>query len=131
MSPLDPRERDLVKCEDMRIHAERARKFMGTRSLEEFLSDEMLQAAVIRCVEVVGEAARQVSEDTRRRATGIPWAQIVGMRNILAHDYGAVDLERVYSVVMEEMRELLEHINKLTLSLEQEVGWQEGDDNDE
>ena len=82
MSPLDPRERDLVKCEDMRIHAERARKFMGTRSLEEFLSDEMLQAAVIRCVEVVGEAARQVSEDTRRRATGIPWAQIVGMRNI-------------------------------------------------
>ncbi len=131
MSPLDPRERDLVKCEDMRIHAERARKFMGTRSLEEFLSDEMLQAAVIRCVEVVGEAARQVSEDTRRRATGIPWAQIVGMRNILAHDYGAVDLERVYSVVMEEMRELLEHINKLILSLEQEVGWQEGDDNDE
>ena len=131
MSPLDPRERDLVKCEDMRIHAERARKFMGTRSLEEFLSDEMLQAAVIRCVEVVGEAARQVSEDTRRRATGIPWAQIVGMRNILAHDYGAVDLERVYSVVMEEMTELLEHINKLISSLEQEVGWQEGDDNDE
>ena len=103
MSPLDPRERDLVKCEDICIHAERARKFMGTRSLEEFLSDEMLQAAVIRCLEVVGEAARQVSEDTRRRATGIPWAQIVGMRNILAHDYGALDLVRVYSVVMEEM----------------------------
>jgi len=128
MSPLDPRERDLVKCEDMRIHAERARKFMGTRSLEEFLSDEMLQAAVIRCVEVVGEAARQVSEDTRRRATGIPWAQIVGMRNILAHDYGAVDLERVYSVVMEEMAELLEHVNKLISSLEQEVGWREDGD---
>ena len=50
MSPLDPLERDLVKCEDMRIHAERARKFMGTCSLEEFLSDDMVQAAVIRCV---------------------------------------------------------------------------------
>ncbi|HEY81641.1 MAG TPA: DUF86 domain-containing protein [Caldilineae bacterium] len=128
MSPLDPRERDLVKCEDMRIHAERARKFMGTRSLQEFLSDEMLQAAVIRCVEVVGEAARQVSEDTRRRVPGIPWAQIVGMRNILAHDYGAVDLERVYSVVTEEMTELLEHVNELISSLEQEVGWREGGD---
>jgi len=128
MSPLDPRERDLVKCEDMRIHAERARRFMGTRSLEEFLSDEMLQAAVIRCVEVVGEAARQVSEDTRRRATEIPWTQIVGMRNILAHDYGALDLERVYSVVMKEMTELLEHINKLISSLEQEVGWREEGD---
>ena len=128
MSPLDRRERDLVKCEDMRIHAERARRFMGARSLEEFLSDEMLQAAVIRCVEVVGEAARQVSEDTRRRATGIPWAQIVGMGNILAHDYGAVDLERVYSVVVGEMTELLEHISKLISSLEEEVGWQEEGD---
>lgn len=129
MSPLDPRERNLVKCEDMRIHAERARKFMGTRSLEEFLSDEMLQAAVIRCVEVVGEAARQVSEDTRRRAPGIPWSQIVGMRNILVHDYGAVDLERVYSVVVKEITALLKHVNALISLLEKEVGWrEEGDD---
>ncbi len=50
------------------------------------------------------------------------------MRNILAHDYGALDLERVYSVVMEEMAELLEHINKLISSLEQEVGWREEGD---
>ena len=128
MSPLDPRERDLVKCEDMRIHAERARRYMGTRSLEEFLSDDMVQAAVIRCVEVVGEAARQVSEDARRRAPGIPWAQIVGMRNILAHDYGAVDLERVYTVVTEDLEELLEHVNELISSLEKELDWREGGD---
>jgi uncharacterized protein with HEPN domain len=112
----------------MRIHAERARKYMGTRSLEEFLSDDMVQAAVIRCVEVVGEAARQVSEDARRRAPGIPWAQTVGMRNILAHDYGAVDLERVYSVVTEDLPELLEHINKLISSLEKELDWREDGD---
>lgn len=57
MSALDPRERDLVKCEDMRIHAERAREFLGRRSLDQFLDDDLIQAAVIRCVEVVGEAA--------------------------------------------------------------------------
>ena len=72
MSALDSRERDLVKCEDMRIYAERARQFLGSRSLEEFLTDEMAQAAVIRCVEVIGEAARLVSEDSRRRAPDIP-----------------------------------------------------------
>ena len=72
MSALDPRQRDLVKCEDMRIHAERARQFLGARSLDEFLADVMVQDAVIRCVEVIGEAARLVSEDTRRRAPGIP-----------------------------------------------------------
>ena len=76
MSGPDPRERDLVKCEDMRIHAERAREFLGSRSLEELLADKMVQDAVIRCVEVVGEAARLVSEETRQRAPGIPWSLI-------------------------------------------------------
>jgi len=54
MSPLDRQARDLVKCEDMRIHAELAGKFMGPRSLNEFLADQMVQAAVTRCVEVIG-----------------------------------------------------------------------------
>lgn len=39
MSPLDPRQRDLVKCEDMRIYAERAREFLGSRSFEDFQND--------------------------------------------------------------------------------------------
>jgi len=49
MSALDPRERDLVKCEDMRIHAERACEFLGERTLDEFLGDQLIQAAVIQC----------------------------------------------------------------------------------
>ena len=102
MSAADPRERDLVKCEDMRIHAERAVEFLGSRSRAEFLADKMRQDAVIRCVEVVGEAARLVSEDTRRRAPEIPWALVTGMRHVLAHDYGAVDIEKVYDVVSED-----------------------------
>ena len=63
--PRDPRQRDLVKCEDMRLHAKRARRFLGSHTLDEFLADELIQAAVVRCVEVVGEAARL-------RAPGIP-----------------------------------------------------------
>ncbi len=130
MGPLDPRVRDLVKCEDMRIHAERARKFLGSLTLTEFLADELVQAAVTRCVEVIGEAARQVSDETRQRARGIPWSLIIGMRNLLAHDYGAVDLNRVHSVVTDHLPELIEHVGSLISSLEGEVGWQE-DENDE
>jgi len=122
---LDPRERDLVKCEDMRIHAQRARRFLASRSLEEFLADEMAQDAVIRCVEVVGEAARLVSQDTRKRSTGIPWALVVGMRNVLAHEYGTVDLEKVYDVVTHDLPELLTQIPELIAELEKEVGWQD------
>lgn len=61
MSALpDPRQRDLVKCEDMRLHAERARRFLGSRSLDEFLADDLVQSAVVRCVEVIGEAGSQI-----------------------------------------------------------------------
>jgi uncharacterized protein with HEPN domain len=123
MNTPDLRERDLTKCEDMRLHAERALRFLGGRSLADFQSDELLQAAIIRCVEVIGEAARLVSEDTRQRAPGIPWALIVGMRNILAHDYTAVDLEKVYSVATQHLPTLLAQLAVLIPELERVVGW--------
>jgi len=128
MGNLDPRERDLVKCEDMRLHAERARQFLASRSLDKFLGDEMAQAAVVRCIEVIGEAARLVSEDTRRRAPEIPWSLITGMRHVLAHEYGAVDLERVYGVVTEQVPRLLAHLGALIASLEKNVGWSDEDE---
>jgi len=128
MSALDSRERDLVKCEDMRLYAQRAKEFLGSRSQDEFLADEMVQAAVVRCIEVIGEAARLVSEDTRRRAPETPWPLITGMRHVLAHDYGTVDLERVYRVVTEQLPELLTHLRTLIANLEQEVGWSKDDE---
>ena len=122
MSALDPRQRDLVKCEDMRIWAERARTFLASCSLEEFRADPMLQAAVVRCVEVIGEAARLVSEDTRRRAPEIPWPLVTGMRNVLAHDYGAVDLEKVYEVVTVHVPDLLAQLGTLIPALATDGG---------
>lgn len=126
MSTIDPRERDLVKCEDMRIHAERAVQYLGNRALADFLADSMLQSAIIRCVEVIGEAARLVSEDTRRRAPQIPWSLMVGMRHVLAHDYGAVDPDKVYAVVARRLPELLKQLAPLIAALEKDVGWTEG-----
>ncbi len=122
MSP-DSRERDLVKCEDMRIYSERAVQYMGSSSLDEFLANDMAQSAIVRCIEVIGEAARLVSDDTRRLAPEIPWTLIVGMRHILAHDYGAVNLDKVYEVVKERLPELLKHLNRLIATLERETQW--------
>lgn len=123
MSRPNPRERDLVKCEDMRLHAERAQQYLGERSLDEFLRDDLIQAAVIRCVEVIGEAARLVSEDTRKRASEIPWTQITGMRHVLAHEYGTVVLDKVYEVVKNHLPVLLTELLPLIESLERDVGW--------
>jgi len=87
------------------------------------LSDELVQDAVIRCVEVIGEAARHVSETTRSRVSSVPWAEIVGMRNLLVHDYGGVDLEQVYDTVMGSIPTLIADLSKLIATLEAEVGW--------
>ena len=123
----DPRERDLVKCEDMRIYAGRAIDYLGSRSLEQFLANDMVQSAVVRCVEVIGEAARLVSDDTRQRAPEIPWPLIVGMRHILAHDYGTVNLDKVYEVVKARLPELLKYLQVLLPQLEQDTRWSDGD----
>lgn len=130
MNARDPRERDLVKCEDMRIHAKRAREFVGNRTLAEFLEDELVQAAIIRCIEVIGEAARLVSEETRTRAPEIPWTLITGMRNVLAHEYGTVLLDKVYEVVTDHLPALLDRLAPLIAQLEQDVGWQANGDNE-
>jgi uncharacterized protein with HEPN domain len=127
MSP-DFRERDLVKCEDMRLYAERARLFLGARTLDQFCQDEMVQAAVVRCIEVIGEAARLVSMETRRHSPQVPWALIVGMRHVLAHDYGAVDLPTIFSVVVDQIPDLIRELAALISLLESETGWRDDAD---
>ncbi|MBM3286359.1 MAG: DUF86 domain-containing protein [Candidatus Eisenbacteria bacterium] len=124
MNKPDPLARDLVKCEDMRLNAERARRHLGSRTLSAFLSDALVQDAVIRCVEVIGEAARQVSGSSRQRAPAVPWTLIIGMRNILVHDYGEVDLEQVYRVAREHLPNLLSQLGDLIAELERDTGWQ-------
>ena len=124
MSP-DPLERDLIKCEDMRLYAERAVQYLGRRSLEEFPADDLVQSAVVRCVEVIGEAARLVSDGTRQRAPEIPWQPIIGTRHILAHNYGAVNLDKVYAVVKEHLPELVKNLKRLIARLEDETHWRD------
>ena len=65
-----------------------------------FLADRMRQDAVIRKLEIVGEAVKRISEATRARRPEIPWKQIAGMRDRLTHDYFGVDLGLVWRVVV-------------------------------
>lgn len=123
MNARNPLERDLVKCEDMRIHAENARKFLADRTLEDFYRDEMAQAAIIRCIAVIGEAARLVSDTSRSRTPEIPWSLIIGMRNVLIHDYGTIDIDKIFEVVTSFLPSLLDSLIRLISELEREVNW--------
>lgn len=69
--------------------------------------DVMLRHALVRCVEIVGEAAARVADETRGRVPGLPWPRIVGMRHILAHAYYKVDLDAVWRVVGEHIPQMV------------------------
>jgi uncharacterized protein with HEPN domain len=71
-------------------------EFMGDLSFERFIKDTKVIRAVTMDFIVIGEAAKHVPADARKRYPGIPWSKIVEMRNILTHDYPEIDIEKVW-----------------------------------
>jgi uncharacterized protein with HEPN domain len=76
-------------------------------------SDRMLLFALVRAIEIVGEAASRISAPTREAASDIPWALIVSMRNRLIHAYFDVDREVVWKTASEELPQLLPQLRAL------------------
>ncbi len=76
--------------------AEAVDAFMAERNRAELDSNRMLLFAVVRAIEVLGEAAARVSDETRQTAPDIPWNAIVGMRNRLVHGYFNIDVDIVW-----------------------------------
>lgn len=81
---------------------------------EEFKADGMRQDAVIRQMEIIGEASRQLSESFRENHASIPWPDIIGMRNRIAHDYMNVDLDIVWEVVHQDLPRLKSFLDNLS-----------------
>ena len=73
----------------------------------------MLRLAVERALEIVGEAARGASSEFRAAHPQIPWADIIGQRNILAHEYGYIDGRRLWQTAIEDMAALIEAIDEI------------------
>ena len=83
------------------------------KTKEEFLRDSQCQDAVVRRLEIIGEAARRISEPTRARISQVPWAAMIGMRNFMIHEYDDVDLQVVWDTVREHLPKLIETIEPL------------------
>jgi len=84
----------------------------------EFLGDRKTINAVIRSLEVIGEAAKKIPEDVRKRYPDIPWKRMAGMRDRLIHEYHGVDLEIVWVVVKEELPPVRALVEKVLEDME-------------
>ena len=85
---------------------------------EEFLNNKMIQDAVIRNLEIIGEATKKLTPYLKDRRPEVPWNRIAGMRDVLIHDYFEVDLQIVWDVVKNRLPELKEHIESLIAETE-------------
>lgn len=84
-----------------------------------FFSEILIQDAVIRNLEIIGEAARKIGEDYRVAHPEFQWKGMTGLRNILIHDYEEVDLEKVWQLVTGELSPLKTAIEKILPPLDQ------------
>ncbi|MBU4555897.1 MAG: DUF86 domain-containing protein [Actinobacteria bacterium] len=92
---------------DIVTYSDRALGYIGGQDLRTFLQDTGAQDKVIRCLEVIGEAAKRIPATERAKYPRVPWAQMAGMRNRLAHEYDAVDMESVWLTVAHDLPAIL------------------------
>jgi uncharacterized protein with HEPN domain len=81
------------------------------KSREDFDGDENLRLALTHLIQMIGEAARRVSVESRQEHSQIPWSDVIGMRHKLVHDYLDVDYDVVWEVVTTDLPELISHLS--------------------
>ena len=95
---------------DIQDACEKVLKFTAGMAYKDFVHDDLHFDAVIRNLEIIGEAAKNISEETRQNYPSVKWRKIAGFRDIVAHNYFGVSDEIVWDVVENEIPLLLEQI---------------------
>ena len=110
MSLRDP----VVALRQMRDHAREAMNLVAGKSRADLDGSRILSLAIVRLLEILGEAAGRVPGDVRQAHATIPWSEIIGMRNRLIHGYDQVDLDIVWAVVTSYLPALVAQLDHIT-----------------
>jgi uncharacterized protein with HEPN domain len=109
---------DLVKLRHMLDAAREALLFSSGKSRADLNSDRMLVLSLVKDIEIVGEAAGKVSQETKNMSEKIPWQDIIDMRNHLIHAYFDVDLDIVWDTILKDLPPLVEALEEIIPSAE-------------
>ncbi len=105
--------RDDASLLDVQIAGKKVVSFAAGLDLEELEADEMRMSAIIYQIIIIGEATRRLSDEIKEEHPEIPWRKMLGMRNILAHQYDRVSVKTLWNVIHQSIPEMLEKIEPL------------------
>ena len=107
------RHEAMVRMRHMLDHAKEAVALMRGKTRTDLDTDRILQLAVVRLAEIVGEAASRVPKDDCVRYPSVPWPQITSLRNRLIHGYHAVDLDILWEIITNDFPPLIAKLEKI------------------
>ena len=103
----------LLYLEDILLAMDKIGQYTKNMSQEEFKQTDIVIDAVIRNLEVIGEAAKSVPIEAREEYSHIPWKRMIGLRNIKIHEYFGIDLSIVWTTVKNNLPEARKHIDEM------------------
>ena len=110
---MRPDERDLSYLWDMRKYAAEITEIIKGVPHTKFVENKTIRYAIERLLLIVGEAANHVSKEFQEKHSELEWAQIIGLRNILAHEYGEVKMDKIYLAATKSIPALLNSLESL------------------
>ena len=104
---------DRIRLQHMLDAAQEALEFVSGRNREDLNTDRMLLRALIKDIEIIGEAANKVSEEYKNNTPNLPWQDIIDMRNRLIHVYFRINLNIVWQTVKDDLPFLIKELNEI------------------
>jgi len=106
------RRDDIIRVRHMLDAAREALSFAANKEREDLDDDRMLVLSLVKLIEIIGEAASKVTDDTKKKYAEIPWSNITAMRNRLIHVYFDIDLDRVWDTIVDDLPPLIDSLEK-------------------
>ena len=103
----------LVFVEDILESMDKIESYVQGMDFSDFAMNDMVIDAVLRNLEIIGEASRNIPDDIRERYSEIPWKEMMGLRNIVIHGYFSVDLDIIWEIITEDIPPTRTKIEKM------------------